>query len=95
MICIPFDHEHFYSHSLGSISYLFKLCGSILSSWIVEPIGRQKAMIVFNIPFLVGWWMLYSSISIDEVFAATAILGFGEGLVHSPCSSYVCEIRFV
>lgn len=79
----------------GSISYLFKLCGSIFSGWITEPLGRKKAMFFVNIPHLLAWPMLYFSNSLTEIFIAHALFGFGVGLMEAPIVTYVGEIWYV
>lgn len=68
--------------SLGSISYLFKLCGAVFSGWITEPIGRKKAMIFVNVPHLFAWIILYHSTELYQVFIGVCLLGLGVGLME-------------
>lgn len=76
----------------GSIAYLFKLIGSILSGWITEPIGRKKAMAFVNIPHVFAWLILYFSTSLVEIFIGHALFGLGVGLMEAPIVTYVGEI---
>lgn len=74
--------------------YLFKLCGSVLSGWITEPLGRKKALIIINIPHLIAWCLLYKSSTLSEIFIANAIFGLGVGLMKAPCATYAGEIWY-
>lgn len=78
----------------GSISYLFKLFGSILSGWITEPIGRKRAMFIVNTPHLIAWTLLHYSSTLFEIYAAHALFGFGVGLMEAPIVTYVGEIWY-
>lgn len=66
--------------------------GSILSGVIQEWIGRKKCMLLVNIPQLFGWWLIYSSKSVNMLYLASVLLGFSVGFMEAPTLSYVGEI---
>lgn len=70
----------------GSIAYIFEPAGAILSAFVTDFLGRKMAMIVVNVPIMVGWFMMYYSSSVLEIFIANMLLGFGAGLMESPVS---------
>lgn len=74
------------------MNYLFKLCGSLISGWMTEPLGRKKALLLVNIPLLIGWILLFNSSTLSEIFVANAIFGIGAGLMKTPCATYGGEI---
>lgn len=49
-------------------------------------------MLIVNVPFIIGWFMLYNATSVVEVFIANSCLGFGVGLMESPILTYIGEI---
>lgn len=81
-----------FKFSAGSINYLFKLVGGLVSGWLTEPLGRKKSLLIVNIPHLIGWILLFNSSTLVEIFIVNAIFGIGAGLTRSPCSSYGGEI---
>lgn len=77
---------------LGSMAYMVEPIGSCLSGWIGEVLGRKKAMILVNIPHIIAWLMMYYASSIEMVFIATGLFGFGTGLTEAPLITYIGEI---
>lgn len=69
--------------------------GSICSGVITEPLGRKNAMLLVNIPHLIGWFLLHYSTTIVHVFVGVALLGLGVGLMEAPIITYVGEIWLV
>lgn len=57
-----------------------------------DALGRRRAMLIVNIPFIISWFMMYRATSIMEVFLAYALLGFGVGLSEAPIITYIGEI---
>lgn len=57
-----------------------------------DPLGRKRAMILVNIPYLVGWLMLYRANSVLEVFLAFIMLGMAVGLMEAPIVTYLGEV---
>lgn len=57
-----------------------------------DALGRRRAMLIINIPFIISWFMMYRAESVIEIFIAYALLGFSVGLVEAPIVTYIGEI---
>lgn len=77
------------------MTFIFELIGCILSSFITDPLGRKRAMFIVNIPIVIGFFMMYNSTSIRQIFIASVLLGLGVGLMEAPIATYVGEIRYI
>lgn len=81
---------------LGSIGYLFQFA-CVISGVITESLGRKLSMQLVNIPFALGWFMLYRADEVWEIFAGFGILGFGIGMMESSIVTYgwliLCHIE--
>lgn len=96
----PLSHSH--SHSLflsffvsGSIVFIFQAIGCIFSGLLAGPMGRKKAMLMVNIPHILGWIILHSATSVSQIFTSFMLFGLGNGLMESPVITYVGEISLV
>lgn len=49
-------------------------------------------MILVNIPELIAWFLFYNSTTLNKVFIANILLGFGSGFMKAPALNYVGEI---
>lgn len=49
-------------------------------------------MLIANIPFIVGWFLLYNASSVAEIFGGIILLGFSMGLIESPIVTFIGEI---
>lgn len=75
------------------MAFISQPLGSVLSGWISEPIGRKKAMILFNIPHIMAWTMLVFATSFEMILISSLLMGLGVGLMEAPVITYVGEIR--
>lgn len=57
-----------------------------------DPLGPKRAMMINNCPLVIGWFIMYNSTSVGEIFVAAILLGLGLGLMVSPVVRYVGEI---
>lgn len=46
-------------------------------------------MILINIPFAVGWIMLFEATEVWHVFFGFGMLGFGAGVMRAPMAIYI------
>nr|XP_014290513.2 facilitated trehalose transporter Tret1-like [Halyomorpha halys] len=76
----------------GSILFLCQPLGSVLSGFILEPLGRKYAMMVVNLPHLLGWFLLYTAANKLTLYSAAMIMGLGVGFMEAPIITYVGEI---
>lgn len=77
---------------LGSVAFIFQIVGSFLSGWVTEPIGRKRALILVNIPHVVGWIFCKFSKNLAHIYIAHMLFGLGIGLMEAPIMTYVGEI---
>lgn len=64
-------------------------------SYITDALGRRRAMLIVNIPFIIAWFMMYRATSVVELFLGYGLLGFGVGLTEAPIITYIGEITYV
>lgn len=57
-----------------------------------DPLGRKRSMILVNIPFAIGWYMLYRATAVWEIFFGFAMQGLAIGLMEAPIVTYLGEI---
>ncbi|CAH1394917.1 unnamed protein product [Nezara viridula] len=76
----------------SSILFLCQPLGSVLSGVILEPLGRKYAMMVVNLPHLLGWFLLYTAANKVTLYSAAIIMGLGVGFMEAPIITYVGEI---
>lgn len=91
----PNETMHFTAEEaswFGSLAFMTQPIGSIVSGWITEQIGRKRAMLVVNVPHIIGWAMLYYAQTNTVLFVAGVLMGLGVGLMESPIMTYVGEI---
>lgn len=51
-------------------------------------------MLIVNVPFIIGWSLLYYASSVIQIFIAIATLGLGVGMSESPTITYIGEIWY-
>lgn len=51
-------------------------------------------MILVNIPFAIGWFILYSSSEVSHILFGMAVLGVAIGLMEPSMTCYVGEIWY-
>lgn len=57
-----------------------------------DPLGRKRSMMLVNIPFAIGWLMLYQANGVWMVFFGFAMQGLAIGLGEAPVLNYLGEI---
>uniref|UniRef100_A0A8D8S3G4 Facilitated trehalose transporter Tret1 n=1 Tax=Cacopsylla melanoneura TaxID=428564 RepID=A0A8D8S3G4_9HEMI len=77
---------------LGSIIFLFRPVGAIVSGSLIQYVGRTRVMIAVGIPFCVGWITLYMAESVLMILLGTVIMALGGGCVEAPVLTYIGEI---
>nr|CAD7202134.1 unnamed protein product [Timema douglasi] len=76
----------------GSINLICVPLGCLLSGSLTQPLGRKRAMMLVNIPFIAAWIMYYYASSVGMLYTSLALTGFGGGLLEAPVLTYVAEI---
>lgn len=77
---------------VGSTMFIAQAIGSLLSGMLAGWLGRKRAMMAVNLPYLVAWFMLFRAESVAEIFIGSILHGLCNGLAQSPTITYVGEI---
>lgn len=64
--------------------------GCLLSGSITQPLGRKRAMIMVNVPFIVAWVLFYYATNVSMLYASLVLTGLGGGIMEAPVS---CEVQ--
>lgn len=51
--------------------------------------GRKRSMILVNIPFIAGWFLLYIGNDIFKIYSGFILLGVGLGVMETPVVLYI------
>ncbi|KAJ9594186.1 hypothetical protein L9F63_014346, partial [Diploptera punctata] len=76
----------------GSLPFFCQPVGSLASGFIVQWLGRKKALMLINIPYCIGIVMLSIAPSVSVLFVANILLGTTVGFTEAPINSYFGEI---
>ncbi|XP_046397281.1 facilitated trehalose transporter Tret1-like [Ischnura elegans] len=76
----------------SSINLITVPLGCIISGALTDRLGKKRAMIAVNIPFLVSWSLFYWSTGPGHLYAAMVLSGLAGGLLEAPVLTYVAEI---
>lgn len=68
---------------------------AFISGSISQYFGRKKALILYGIPFTIGWIMLSVAKSISLLITGRVICGISAGLLSGTAPSYVVEISVI
>ncbi|XP_075231760.1 facilitated trehalose transporter Tret1-like isoform X2 [Lycorma delicatula] len=76
----------------GSIIFFSQPFGAFSSGFCQDLFGRKRTMLLVNIPFLIGWILLYYSSSVMQLNCAASLLGLSLGFIEAPALSYIGEM---
>ncbi|XP_066603066.1 facilitated trehalose transporter Tret1-like [Prorops nasuta] len=68
------------------------LAGSVISSFIINVIGRKKTMLASTIPSIIGWLMIAFATTASEFYISRFISGISAGISYSVTPIYLGEI---
>ncbi|KAI2798711.1 Solute carrier 2 (Facilitated glucose transporter) member 8, partial [Blomia tropicalis] len=80
---------------IGSSMTLGALVGAMISGPMAQLLGRKKALILYSIPFTIGWLMLACANSVALLIVGRVIVGLSAGLLSGTAPSYVVEISII
>lgn len=80
---------------IGSSMTLGALVGALISGPMAQFLGRKKALIIYGIPFTIGWLVLAFAQSVSILILGRVIVGFSAGLFSGTAPSYVVEISII
>ncbi|XP_058121179.1 facilitated trehalose transporter Tret1-2 homolog [Anopheles ziemanni] len=87
---IPVDESQ--SSWVASLSSIGTPIGCLLSGFVMDNFGRKKALIVTQIPTIIGWIMIASASNVGMIYAGRVLTGFGSGMVGAPARVYTSEV---
>ncbi|KAJ9594189.1 hypothetical protein L9F63_014349, partial [Diploptera punctata] len=76
----------------SSINLICVPLGCLVSGSLTQPLGRKKAMMLVNIPFIVAWIMFHYASNVAMLYSSLVLTGLGGGLLEAPVLTYVAEI---
>ena len=80
---------------IGSSMTLGALCGALFSGTISQFFGRKKALIIYGIPFTIGWVLLVLAKNVTLLIVGRVVCGISCGLLSGTAPSYVVEISTI
>ncbi|XP_035784990.1 facilitated trehalose transporter Tret1-2 homolog [Anopheles albimanus] len=87
---IPVDESQ--SSWVASLSAIGTPIGCLLSGYVMDTFGRKKALIVTQIPTIIGWITIACASSVGWIYAGRVLTGFGSGMVGAPARVYTSEV---
>lgn len=80
---------------IGSSMTLGALVGAMFSGTMAQYFGRKKALIIYGIPFTIGWILLSVAKSVPILIVGRVICGLSAGILSGTAPSYVVEIAVI
>ncbi|XP_053676936.1 facilitated trehalose transporter Tret1-2 homolog [Anopheles nili] len=87
---IPVDESQ--SSWVASLSAIGTPIGCLLSGYVMDNFGRKKALIVTQIPTIIGWIVIACASNVGMLYAGRVLTGFGSGMVGAPARVYTSEV---
>ncbi|CAB0006398.1 unnamed protein product [Nesidiocoris tenuis] len=82
----PLDRRYY-----ASLSAVGTPIGCLLSGYLMDLIGRKRALIITQFPMLAGWLLIGSATSLPMIYAGRLLVGLGSGMVGAPARVYTGE----
>lgn len=80
---------------IASLSSASTPVGCILSGWLMDAIGRKRALLLTEIPLLLGWLLIATAAPVSglyQIYAGRLLVGLGSGMVGAPARVYTGEV---
>lgn len=66
--------------------------GCILTGWLMDVIGRRKAILVTQIPVFCGWLLIAFATNLPMIYIGRMLTGLGSGMIGAPARVYTSEV---
>ncbi|KAG8222807.1 hypothetical protein J437_LFUL005013 [Ladona fulva] len=86
---LPIDEDQ--ASWIASLSSISTPIGCLLSGWMMDALGRRVALLLVEVPLLVGWLLIATAHNLPLLYAGRLFVGFGSGLVGAPARVYTAE----
>lgn len=70
--------------STASLSSASTPIGCILSGYLMDRIGRKKALLITEAPAILGWICIAMATNIEMIYIGRLLVGLGSGMVGAP-----------
>ncbi|XP_058797919.1 facilitated trehalose transporter Tret1-2 homolog [Phymastichus coffea] len=77
---------------VGSIMTIGAVVGSLISGYLGERFGRKKALLFSAVPYLIGWILVATTKSLEQLYAARFIFGVALAIDFTIVPMYCGEI---
>lgn len=81
-----------YTHLLASIASMATPAGCILTGHLMDIIGRKKAILITQVPVILGWLLIASATNVPMIYCGRMLTGLGSGMVGAPARVYTSEV---
>ncbi|XP_071454727.1 trehalose transporter 1-like protein isoform X2 [Hetaerina americana] len=86
---LPINEEQ--ASWIASLSSISTPIGCLLSGWLMDALGRRAALLLVEVPLLVGWLLIAMAYNLPLLYAGRLFVGLGSGLVGAPARVYTAE----
>lgn len=77
---------------IASLSSASTPVGCILSGWLMDAVGRRRALLLTEAPLVLGWLLIATANSLPQMYAGRLLVGLGSGMVGAPARVYTGEV---
>lgn len=81
--------------SAASLSSASTPVGCILTGWLMDAIGRRRALLLTELPLALGWMLIALAPvthGLHFIYAGRLLVGLGSGMVGAPARVYTGEV---
>lgn len=87
---IPVDESQ--ASWVASLSAIGTPIGCLLSGYVMDSFGRKKALLITEIPMIIGWIVIACATNVEMIYAGRVLTGFGSGMIGAPARVYTSEV---
>lgn len=80
---------------IASLSSASTPVGCILTGWLMDAIGRRRALLLTEVPLALGWILIAVAPvthGLHYIYAGRLLVGLGSGMVGAPARVYTGEV---
>lgn len=78
--------------TIASIASMATPVGCILTGYLMDQIGRRKAILLTQIPVIIGWALIASATNLPMIYCGRMLTGLGSGMIGAPARVYTSEV---
>lgn len=66
--------------------------GCILTGYLMDTVGRKKAILFTQLPTVLGWIIIACATNVEMIYAGRLLTGLGSGMIGAPARVYTSEV---